>query len=188
MKKIVKWLDPKLEKFREPRIPKKEVFIPKTTEELIQVIGRTPKDILSSSDKNIIAAGMSLKNMRVSDLMIPKNEATFVNESDFLGPLTLDKLYQSGFSHFPVKDKMGRIVGTIDTEALNSLEVKDGKKAKDFLSKTPIVFVKEKQKIQDIIDEFLRTNAVFFVVTNSAGENVGILTFEMVIYFLLGKL
>ena len=182
MRKVVKWLDPKLEKYRGP----KEKFTPKDTRELIELLKRTPKEVLSSQEKNMFAAMMSLRERRVAEIMLPKDEMTFVEEDEILGPLTLDRLYQSGFSHFPVVDKRGKIKGAIDTDALNSLQVKESVKAKDCLGEGKIVFLNEKTTLWEVIDEFLRTNNLFFVVTNESEEMIGVVTFEMVIYYLLG--
>ena len=179
-------IDPKLEKFREKKPEKK--FIPKDETELAEVLKRTPEKILSAREKNMIAAALSFSSRRVKDLMIPKDEMTFVDEDDFLGPLTLDELYKSGFSHFPVLNKKGEICGIIHTEMLNSLEIKEAKKAKSFLNDKRVVYIKGGAPLKEVVDEFLRTNTLFFAVTNEKGDLVGMLTFEMVVYYLLGKL
>lgn len=186
MKKVVRWLDPKLEKFREKQPEQK--FVPKTEKELVEVLKRTPEKILSANEKNMVAAVLSFSARKVSDLMIKKDEMTFVNENDFLGPLTLDKLYKSGFSHFPVTDKAGKIIGIIHTESLNSLEIKEAKKAKDFLNDRRVVYVKENDSLDVVLDEFMRTNTFFFAVTDAKENLIGMLTFEMIVYYLLGKI
>lgn len=186
MKKFVRWADPKLEKYREGK-PVKE-FTPETTLELVEVLKRSPKSVLSSHERNMIAAIMNLKNRRVSDLMISKEEITFVNEDEMLGPLNLDKLYKSGYSIFPVVDKNEKIVGVIKTASLNSLEIKEAKKAKKFLEKDKVIYLKENDSIEKIIDEFLKSSSLFFVVNNSDDEMVGMITFDIVVYYLLGKI
>lgn len=186
MKKFVRWADPKLEKYREKKTEKE--FTPETTLELVEVLKRSPKSVLSVHERNMIAAIMNLKNRRVSDLMISKAEITFVNEDEMLGPLNLDKLYKSGYSIFPVVDKNEKIVGVIKTASLNSLEIKEAKKAKKFLEKDKVIYLKENDSLEKVIDEFLKSSSLFFVVNNSDGEMVGMITFDIIIYYLLGKI
>lgn len=186
IKKFVGWLDPKLEKYRDEK--PKEDLTPKTQAELIGILKKAPKSVLSSKERNIIAAVMNIENRRASDLMISKEDMTFVKEDEMLGPLNLDKLYKSGYSIFPVVDKNEKIVGIIKTASLNSLEIKEAKKAKKFLEKDKIIYLKENDSIEKIIDEFLKSSSLFFVVNNSEGEMVGMITFDIVVYYLLGKI
>ena len=186
MKKIVGWFDKKFEKFREEK-PVEE-FVPKTQKELIDVLKRSPKSVLSSQERNIIASIMNLENRHASELMIPKEDIVFVKEDEMLGPLNLDKLYKSGFSIFPVIDKNEKIIGIIKTASLNSLEIKEAKKAKKFLENDKIIYLKEEDSLMKIIDEFLKSNSLFFAVKNADDELVGMVTFDIVIYYLLGKI
>lgn len=186
MQKIVRWLDPKLEKYREEK--PKEKFSPKTEKELVETIKNTPEKILSKQEKNMIAAVLGFSGKKVKDLMIEKEEMTFVEEDEFLGPLNLDKLYRSGFSHFPVVNKAGKIIGIIHTESLNSLEIKEAKKAKEFLNDTRVVYVKYNDPLTEVLDEFMRTNTLFYAVVDEKENLVGMLTFEMIVYYLFGKI
>ena len=184
IKKIVKTLDPKLEKYREKA--EKEPFSPKTTKELVGVIKRTTNGILSSSEKNMFASLMSYKDKLATDLMIPKDEMIFVSDEEVLGPLNLDKLYKSGYSVFPVVDKNEKIIGLIKTDTLNSLEKTDGKKAKKYLDNSRVIFINEKTTLKEVLDEFLKSSSLLFIAKNSKNEILGMLTFDIVIYYLLG--
>ena len=102
MRKIVSLLDPKLEKFRPKKATPVRKYTPESLEDFIGVIQRTPKSILSSKDRERIAAVMSFNDRIVGDLMALKNKIVFVKRKEVLGPLVLDKLYKSGFTNFPV--------------------------------------------------------------------------------------
>ena len=119
--KIVKFLDPKLEKYRVHKKEVKPKYTPKSLEDFIGVLQRTPKSILSDKDRDRIAAIMSFEERKVENLMVPKSKMVFVNSKDILGPLVLDKLYKSGFTNFPVVDNHEKVKGIIHTEALNAL-------------------------------------------------------------------
>lgn len=186
MQKFVKWLDPRLEKYRGKKPEKK--FTPKDVSELVDILRRTPKDILSVQEKNMFAAIMNISERRAVDLMIPKEEIYFVKDDEVLGPLNLDKLYKSGYSIFPVIDKNEKIIGVLKTDSLNSLEIKDAKKAKKYLDGSRVVYLNQNDTVEMIIDEFLKTNSLFFAIRNSEDEIIGMVTFDIIIYYLLGKI
>ena len=186
MRKIIRWIDLKLEKYRE-KTPEKKLVV-KNEHELVKIIKETPEKVLSAQEKNMIAAVLSFSSKRAYDIMIPENEMTYVREDEVLGPLILDKLYKSGFSHFPVVDKLGKIVGIIHTESLNSLEIKEAKKAKDLIFDKKVTYVRYDEPLEKILDEFMRTNVLFYLVVDEKEKLVGMITFEMVIYYLLGKI
>ena len=76
MSRIVRWLDPKLDKYRVRKTPspkQEPKYTPKTMEDFIGVIQRTPKFVLSSKDRVRIAAVMSFDDRKV----------TFSNEVQF---------------------------------------------------------------------------------------------------------
>jgi len=189
--KIVTWLDPKLDKFRQPK-PKteKKLVPPETLEDFIKLLKATPRSVLSSTDRAAIASAINFKDRRVGDVMIKKDNIIFIHENDFLGPLMLDKLYQSGFSHFPVISSDGRkIVGIIDTKKLNSLDVKSSAadRAGKYLDST-VYYLRDDYTLDMAMAAFLRTNSFFFIVVDSDGHPVGQLTYQILVEHLLGYL
>jgi len=182
MKKIVKTLDPKFEKYR----PEKAAYKPKTKQELIEILARAPKEILSRDEREIIAAAMSFSARPVSSVMLPKTKMTFVHENDFLGPLTLSKLYESGFEHFPVIGASGRITGLLHTKELNSLQVRETDRALKYLDEN-VYYIRNDHTLEMALAAFLRTNCHFFIVVDRAESPVGLITYEMVARAMLGK-
>lgn len=183
MCKIVAALDPKFDKYRK-KIPAPK-FSPKNLSDFIDVIRRTPRDVLNSKDRIRISAIMSFDDRKVSDLMVPKSAMVFVGENDFLGPLTLDKLYKSGFTHFPVTDIRNHVKGVIHTESLNALEIKTTDKASKYLDKK-VFYLHETDTLNFAVSEILRTDCCYFFVLNKNEELAGFFTLEMVFTFLLG--
>lgn len=186
-KKVLKWVDPKLDRFREPAKPAPlPPYVPKDLNDLIGILKRTPKGILSNKQKAIIASSMSFSEREVSEIMMPRSEITFVYEHDFLGPLMLDKLYQSGFSHFPVLSSDGKqIVGLIHTDQLNSLEIKDTDRASKYIDKK-VYYLRTDYTLEQAMAAFIRTNCFFFLVIDRNGQLVGLLTYKMLVAYLLG--
>ena len=186
LRKIVKLIDPKLEKYREKKPVKKEPpFTPKTLEEFIDVLRRTPKSIISSKDRSRIASIMSFEDKTVSDLMVDKSKIIFVHQKDLLGPLTLDKLYRSGFTNFPVVDDKEHVKGIIHTEALNTLEIKKTDRAEKFLDKN-VCYLHETDSLNFVVEEIERTNSYYFLVLDKNESLAGFFTIQMLLDYLLG--
>lgn len=187
MRKFVKFIDPKFEKYRAKKAPKIiPKYTPKTLEEFIEVIQRTPKSILNISDRNRISAVMSFDSRKVSDLMIKKTEMIFVHQKDFLGPLTLDKLYKSGFTNFPVVDDKDKVKGIIHTEALNALEIKKTDRAEKYLDKN-VRYLHETDSLKFAVEEIERTNSYYFLVLDNSDSLAGFFTIQMLLDYLLGR-
>ncbi len=180
--KFTKWVDPKLEKYR-PKKPEVK-YTPKTLEDFIGVLQRTPKSILSENDRSRIAAVMSFDERKVSDVMVKKGKMVFVNEKDFLGPLMLDKLYKSGFTNFPVVDNHNKVKGIIHTEALNALEIKKTDRASKYMS-SDVFYLHVGDTLKKVTEEIERTNSFYYLVLDENDELAGFFTIQMLLDYLL---
>ena len=186
MRRLVRFLDPRLEKYREPAEPTTpEIFMPESLADLFWLLKKTPKSVLSDEERELIIAAMTFNERRVRDVMLPKAEMIFVKAEEVLGPLVLDKLYKSGQSHFSVKDKNGKIIGLLHTELLNSLEIKETDTAEKYLD-PEIYYMREDYTLDMAMAAFLRTNCYFFLVINRAGVVTGLMSFEELVKLLLG--
>ena len=185
MRKFVKAIDPKLEKYREPKAPARK-YTPESLEDFIGVIQRTPKSVLSTKERERIAAIMSFNDRRVGDLMAPKSKIVFVKRKEVLGPLVLDKLYKSGFTNFPVVDEKNKVVGIIHTEALNALEIKKTDLAEKYMDKN-VAYLHEKDSLRLVVEEIERTNSYYFLVESDVDDLVGCFTVQMLMDYLVGK-
>ncbi|MBQ2638868.1 CBS domain-containing protein [Candidatus Saccharibacteria bacterium] len=183
--KVCSLKKPKEEVAEETEIPK--IYLPETTEDLVWVLKKLPEEVLSSEDREKIMAAMTFNTRKVRDIMLPKEKITFVHVNDFMGPLTLDKLYKSGFSHFPVLDVKGGIAGVLHTSSLNSLEVKETDRAASYLD-NKVYFMRDNYTLLEAMAAVLRTNSYFFMIVNSDGQVVGLITFKMIIEKLLGEI
>ncbi len=182
MKKFVRWVDPKLERYRE-KIPVPK-YTPKTLEEFADVMRRTPKSVLSMEDRKKISSVMCFSERKIEDIMIKKDEMVFVYEKDFLGPLTLDRLYKSGFIHFPVIDNNNHVKGVLHTDALNTLEIKKTDRAEKHLDKN-FQYLHSSDHLTDMVEELRKTGCFYFLVLNDKEELDGFVTLEMLLdYFI----
>lgn len=178
-------MDPRLEKYRPPK-KEEEPYTPKTKKELIELLGRTPKDVLSDEERKVISTAMSFGDKPVRDVMLPKDKMVMVHENDFLGPLMLDKLYKSGSQHFPVVGSSGRVNGLLHTNELNALEIKETDRANKYMDED-VYYIREDHTLEMALAAFLRTNCYFFVVIDRMERVVGQITYEMVAEAMIGK-
>ncbi len=183
MKKVVKLLDPKLDKYREKNNAPKPKYTPKTEEEFIDVLRRTPKSILDDKSRSRIAAIMNFDSRTVGDIMAPKEKIIFVSANEILGPLVLDKLYRSGYTNFPVVDEKEKIKGVIHTEALNALEIKNTDKAEKYIDKQ-VHYLQVSDSLPKVVEEIERTNGYYFLVQNEDHDLVGFFTVQMLLDYL----
>ena len=159
---------------------------PKTLKEFIEILRDLPEDVLTQHERMMIVSVMEFKNRLVLEVMTPREKVTFVNIRDFLGPLTLDKLYRSGTSMFPVVDESGRqIVGTLNTDRLNSLEIRENDTAEKYLD-PKVCYLREDYSLEQAMAAFYRTHCYFFIVVNKMGQLTGTLSYKQLVETVLG--
>ncbi len=159
--------------------------MPESLADLFWILKKTPPSVLSDEERELIVAAMTFNERRVRDVMLKKTKMVMVKEDEVLGPLVLDKLYKSGYSHFPVRARNGEIIGVLHTESLNSLEIKETDTAKKYMD-PQVYFVRDDYTLEQAMAAFIRTNCYFFIVVNKRAEVVGMTSFERLIKLLLG--
>ena len=190
MAKLVKALDPRFDKYREKPMSEsekvrendlrkfdeqleaavkmeRENYTPQSEKELVQVIRRTPREVLSVRNRNLISGAMSFGKRRAMLITMPREDITFLQDSDFLGPLNLDKLYKTGDTIFPVLNKAKKVCGIIRTNELDLLHItKDQPVTK--LMEHNVVFARDDYSLEQLLAVFLRnhTDYVFIIDKN----------------------
>ena len=170
MSKIVRSLDPKLERFRPPKrsIP----YVPKNRRELEGVLGRSSEKIISEHQKYIVAALLRLDKIRTQDLMIPKSRMPLLKEEDKLSMFTLDRLSKSGENIFPVLNKEGQVLGIIHQEDIDIAHVSEDDNISPYLDKK-LYFVRPEYTIDQLLSVFLRTGQGYALVIDEGMHFVG---------------
>ena len=183
MRKLTGWIDPKLAKFRVEA--KKEPYTPKTEKEFIGVLKRTPENILTGEQRNIIAGIMSFDQTPVSLIMTERKDMMFLSEADFLGPLLLDKMYKTGADCFPVLDKEGQVCGIVRTHSIDPLKITEDQPIQNFIEKD-VFFVRADYSLKMLLATFIRTEANYVAVVDRDGHIVGSVTLDTLIAVLFG--
>lgn len=184
MNKLAEWLGlGSSEEKSAPVVPKD--YIPESLEDFVGVIKRTPEEVLSGSQKKLLGRAMSFPDRKVEEVMLPREEMVFVKENEFLGPFTLDKLYKSGFSHFPVIDKDRHILGLLHTERLNNLKDREGMPAKKYMDKD-VVYVRNDYLLTEAVAAMIRNDRDYLMVIDNFEHLVGVITMPMCWKAMLG--
>jgi CBS domain containing-hemolysin-like protein len=166
--------------------PTIEVDVPKTKRELVNLLKRTSGEVLSREERIVISSALSFATRRVREIMLPVAEALFLRDTEFLGPLTLDKLYKTGLTHFPVVDGKENIIGVLHADRLLNLEVKSTDRARKHLDEN-IYYLREDYTCEMALAAFFRTSAQIFIVIDGSGEAVGILTPADLVFAIFGR-
>lgn len=213
MRHLTKWLDPRLERYRTaklqsslpantqpaPETPKAPTATtesdaqktepalqtPRTSADFLKIIQHTPRSVLDYRSRQIITMALKLPEVTAAELMTPKSKIVYVRDNEMLGPLTLDRLYRSGFSHFPVINATEKIIGSVHTTSFNNLEVRETSRVSEILD-PGIYFIRSDYNLEQVLAAFLRANCYFFLVVDNFGRIVGMLTFARFISFLFG--
>ncbi len=184
MAKFVKWLDPKMAQFRPPE--KKIPFTPQNEKEFVGVLKRTPKEILSDKQRNLIAGVMTFDQIPVSEIMTERADMMFLSEADFLGPLLLDKMFKTGDTHFPVLDKDGNVFGYVNTEDIDPLEIQEDQPLDQFINKK-IYYVRADYSLKMLLTTFLRSDCTYCVVVDKEARAIGSVTMDTLMTVLFGQ-
>lgn len=184
MTKMVVALDPKLEKYRPPK--KVKPFRPETEQELVAVLKRTPKDVLSDEKRNLIAGAMTFDQISVANVMTPKNDMTFLHEGDFLGPLLLDKLYKTGADCFPVLNKDKQVCGLVYTDEIDPLKIEEDQPIDKYINPN-VAFVRSDYSLEMVLAAFLRTHTDYAIVLDKEMEIQGYITMNDVATLLFNR-
>lgn len=158
---------------------------PKNRADIFEILAQAPHSIFSQRERNMITNLLSLPDVKVSSLMLPASEIVYVDADEVLGPLTLDRLYRSGLSHFPVKNAKGDLIGCVHTTHFNNLDIRESNRVSEILD-PGLYYVREDYSLEQTLNTFLRTNAFFLLVTDRYGKVAGLVTFNDLMRHLFG--
>lgn len=205
LKSFARWVDPKLDPYREPRasvqnkkavdapvVVTEEVYAPvvaeapQTREDLLALMQEIPMSVLSGSERKAVAAVLDLPRVAVAEIMTPAVKIVFVQQDETLGPLILDRLYRSGFTFFPVIDGRQHIIGILSTALLNSLDIKETNQASEIMDPR-VYYIRSDYSLEQALKAFLRTNSQMMLVVDRYEKLTGMLTFSQLMDYLFDE-
>lgn len=143
--------------------------------------------LLSASEKKLIAHSLDFEEKKVSEVMTPRSVIEGIDRKELLGPLVLDDLHKTGHSRFPVIDgDVDHVVGMLYVQHLLTLDKKRSLTAEKAMD-PKVYYIREDHTLSQALGAFLRTHHHLFIVVNEYRETVGLLSLEDVLEALLGR-
>ena len=187
-KKIISFLDKHHKTIKYFIKKPKEEPLPtiSSNEELGEIIS-TKGDFLSADQKKLITNGLSFFDKPVKELMIKRPGIVSIKGSEILGPLTLDKLYQSRQDYALVIGKnIDEVKGVLPLNELLIVE-SDSSTTKTAIksAKKPAYYILQSSSLGDTLKAMLKDDNEILVVTDKNNNTVGLVTLRMLCEFLL---
>ncbi len=146
------------------------------------------KDILTHEERLLLIHAMQFEQKKVSEVMTPRSVIKSIDKSEVLGPVTLDTLYASGHSRFPVVNKdIDHVVGLLYTHDLITHAKGGAKVTVEKIMDKKVFYINEDQTLDSALAGFLRVKHHLFIVVNEFEETTGIVTIEDTIEALIGR-
>lgn len=143
--------------------------------------------VLTTEEKKLIVNCLSFNDKLVRTVMTPKEEIISIKRSEFLGPLVLDELHNTGRSRLPViSSDINHVVGILHLDNLLALDIKRSTTAEKAME-PKVFYIRDNQTLEHALAAFLSTRHYLFIVVNESRETVGLVTLEDVIESLIGR-
>ncbi|MEJ5166738.1 MAG: hemolysin family protein [Thermoanaerobaculia bacterium] len=140
------------------------------------------KGFLPDKGAKILFSVLSLKNLKVSDIMIPRIKVCYAS-ADTSKEELLKKFMEKGFSRMPIyEEREDNIIGILHAKEL----FKDYKSIKEILK--PPIFVFENQRAFSVLDKMRKEKIHMACVVDEYGSFIGIVTLEDIIEEIVGEI
>jgi CBS domain containing-hemolysin-like protein len=158
--------------------------------DLLELINKQlsqPDSRFSNVELMIVSKALSFNDSTVHNIITPWKAVKTISVNDIVGPVVIDEAHRSGLPLIPVVEGKGadsRVVGTLRVAqlGLNS----DGQAA-DLMDQA-VYYLHEDDSLTEALHAFYVTNQPLFVVLDSTGKYVGIITMAAMLQKLLGEL
>ncbi len=133
-------------------------------------------------DKEILTNALNLKQVKVRDCMIPRNEIIHIDAKDSLDDL-LEIFREARLSRIIVKDgDIENVIGYIHHQQL----LKNPKNLKKTIM--PITYIPEAMNVQDLMMNFIKTGTSLACVVDEFGGTAGLITLEDILEEIFGEI
>jgi CBS domain containing-hemolysin-like protein len=155
-------------------------------EELLGMIrnANNSSTTLTKNELLIATHALTFGEKKVGDIYIPISVVSTIDSATILSAVTLDELYKTGFSRFPVTSNNGGFVGVLYMKDLAG-KMPDTDVA--HVMSSDVYYVNEQSGLDHVLNAFLRTKHHLFFVVNEFEEVSGIVTIEDVIEQIIGR-
>jgi len=133
-------------------------------------------------DKEILTNALNLKQVKVRDCMIPRNEIIHIDAKDSLDDL-LDAFKEARLSRIIIKDgDIENVIGYIHHQQL----LENPTTLKKIIM--PITYIPEAMNVQDLMMNFIKEGTSLACVVDEFGGTAGLITLEDILEEIFGEI
>jgi magnesium and cobalt transporter len=162
---------------------------PQNQEELVDLLRDAHiRSLISSETLGMIEGAIHFSQMRVRDIMLPKNQMVYLKLNDEYSHI-IDTVTQTGHSRFPVtSENTNEIIGILHAKDLLRHQ-KDNEDSFDLLDICrQVTFVPESRRLDSLLSEFRSNKNHMAIVVDEYGEVSGFVTIEDIIEQIIGDI
>lgn len=139
---------------------------------------------ITSEELEIVKQALHFGDYQVRHICVPWHDVKTVPADDTIGPVLIDELHRSDQPFIPVVEgpDSQSVIGMLK---VHELGLQSSGHVRDVMDKT-VYYLHEHDSLAEALHAFSLTNHPLFVVINSQGACVGILTIESILQQLLG--
>lgn len=143
--------------------------------------------VLSPDEKKLVTHSLVFSDKTVASIMTPAVQIVSINKTEFLGPLTLSELHETGHNRLPVTSSdLNHVVGILYVQNMLALDVKRSVTA-DKAMDPHVSYIREDQTLPEALAAILRTHHHLLIVINDSRQTVGLVTIDDVLEALIGR-
>jgi CBS domain containing-hemolysin-like protein len=141
---------------------------------------------IDEQEGDIIENLIKLDNIPVEEVMTPRSVVFALNQDETVGEV-VEKNSPIAFSRIPVFDEdLDHVIGLVNRYTLVNEQAEDRFHIKMSELMKPIHIVKEKESVSDVLDQFVKRRQQIFMVIDEFGTTTGLISLEDAIETLLG--
>jgi len=161
---------------------------PQSKEELITLLRHAQlKAIIDAETLAMIEGVILFSQMKVRDIMLPKQQMTSINEEAPLNDI-INIVTASGHSRFPVLDNKREVIGILHAKDLLSFQENHENDFDLHNLIRPASFVPESKRLNVMLTEFRANRNHMAIVVDEYGEVAGFVTLEDIIEQIIGDI
>lgn len=162
---------------------------PKSREDLIGLLRDAQSHALIDTETLAMIEGVILfSQMKVRDVMLPKNQITFISEDQSLHAI-IQIISESGHSRFPVTSSNdSEIIGILHAKDLLRFQTQDEEtfNLPDLIRQA--TFIPESKKLNVLLTDFRHNKNHMAIVVDEYGATSGFVTLEDIIEQIIGEI
>ncbi len=149
---------------------------------------KLPKPEIDQEEYEILKGGLLFSDKKVIDVMTPLAKTFLIEKEALLDSKLLKEIKTRAHSRIPVFDKANdKVIGLVYAKDLISIKPENKIPVMKVIRKN-VIFVKETQKLDDILNLFRQKKTHIFIVLNDLEKITGIITLENVLEEIVGEI